>query len=166
MANEKPADKIKRELAEKQAKDAKAADVIKEELADQHAAEAEGMKEPSAGIDELRSAVAGGEETEGSVTEEDTNAFAMPAAAKTRHELEQHYGEQMKAAEEEVARANTPSAAIGVAGSVKPTGVGMNKLYEIMADMRQSTPDNHTLFGVGNVLFTVGDLRDITGYVR
>jgi hypothetical protein len=163
MANEKPADKIKRELAEKQAKDAKAADVIKEELADQHAAEAEGMKEPSADIDELRSAVAGGEETEGSVTEEDTNAFAMPAAAKTRHELEQHYGEQMKAAEMEVSRANTP-APIAFAGN--STGIGMKKLHEIMADMRKSTPDNHTLFGVGNVLFTVGDLRDITGHVR
>lgn len=160
MATEKPADKIKRELAAKKAAEASqeefASERAKEELASEHAKEAEEMEEPSAGIEELRAAVAGGAE--------DASVNSMALDAKTRHELEQHYGEQLKSAEAEVAQANAPSVAKNPANV--PTNAGMNKLYEIMADMRPSTPDNHTLFGVGNVLFTVGDLRDITGYVR
>lgn len=37
-----------------------------------------------------------------------------------------------------------------------------NKLRTVALDFQRSTPDEHTLFGRAGVVFTLGDLRDLT----
>lgn len=162
---ESPADRVKREAAEKE-QQTKAADgqSAKEQEAEKAkiAANAEAQRQASEAEKERASAV-------------DAEAAAIEAAKKEKFEraeaFEREREERLKARNAALA-AQQQSSTEGDINSQfankdgTSTNPGMDKLHKIMQGLPQSAPDEHILFGLAGIKFTAGDLRDATGMRR
>lgn len=89
------------------------------------------------------------------------------SAAAEKAEKERVEAELKKVAEEEAERiansdegANTDDEYVG--GKQEAARKAYGKLRSVALDFQRSTPDEHIIFGRAGVVFTLGDLRDLT----